>query len=279
MLEVCECANATVRRFDSDADLQYYAFMNALAFIHGTNAWPYRIEYWRAGRKITDQITAASRLAKTSHTAWSIEIGKAQWNYPDTVKKVAAFFETNSNLSKEISNILFLFREADYRVHSEITTIAMCALFENLVQILFRERKLPKTEKMIKTKELFQKAKAEVCEQIGQQISTKGEGYERLHKMVSDAHPFEIRAMSQAVFESLDLVWSDEIETIFEIWKNARNDLFHYKSRAMRSDDKWKKILEDESRIAGLINILLLKLFGYSGQMRCSAIEEKYRQI
>jgi BMFP domain-containing protein YqiC len=132
---------------------------------------------------------------------------------------------------------------------------------------------------MIKTKELFQKAKAEVCEQIGQQISTKGEGYERLHKMVSDAHPFEIRAMSQAVFESLDLVWSDEIETIFEIWKNARNDLFHYKSRAMRSDDKWKKILEDESRIAGLINILLLKLFGYSGQMRCSAIEEKYRQI
>jgi hypothetical protein len=55
--------------------------------------------------------------------------------------------------------------------------------------------------------------------------------------------------------------------------------LVHDKSRADRTDDEWKKLMTDESQIAGAINILLLKLIEYSGQMRCSAIEEKYRQV
>jgi hypothetical protein len=46
---------------------KFHAFMNALAFVNGTNAWPYRIQYWCAGQKLIDRVTAASRLSKTIH--------------------------------------------------------------------------------------------------------------------------------------------------------------------------------------------------------------------
>jgi len=46
-----------------------------------------------------------------------------------------------------------------------------------------------------------------------------------------------------------------------------------------RSEDDLKEISLAESRIAGAINILLLKLFGYSGYIRHSAFEDGYRQI
>jgi hypothetical protein len=45
------------------------------------------------------------------------------------------------------------------------------------------------------------------------------------------------------------------------------------------SEDELKASIINESQIAGAINILLLKLFGYSGHMRHSAFEDGYRQI
>jgi len=260
---------------------KFYALMNALAFVHGTNAWPYRIEYWRAGRKINDQVTAASRLAKTFHTPWPIEeVGKVQWSYTDTIKKVAAFFGTSSNLSKEISNILFLFREADNGVHSEITTTALCVLFENLVRRLFDELKLREKALSESTSlKLFAEAIEEVSNYIQPQIDKKGDGYKRLYGVVSKTQLFDMQERFHAVTNHYHLQWEDDMKIIFNIWSTARNSLVHDRTRADREDEEWKKLITDESQIAGAINILLLKLFGYSGQMRCSAIEEKYRQI
>jgi hypothetical protein len=69
------------------------------------------------------------------------------------------------------------------------------------------------------------------------------------------------------------------MELIFSTWQKARNPIVHDTTRADRTEDQFKESVINESRIAGAINILLLKLFGYSGLMRESAFEEKYRKI
>jgi hypothetical protein len=85
--------------------------------------------------------------------------------------------------------------------------------------------------------------------------------------------------MFQAVVNYFGLKWQDDMEDIFKTWKRARHPLVHGKAHAEMSEDELKASIINESRIAGAINILLLKLFGYSGHMRYSTFEDEYRQI
>ena len=266
---------------------KFDALMNAVAFTHGVHAWPYRIEYWRDGQKKLDRVTPACSLTRTSHAPFTealffnAKTGQVQWDLRDPMKKAASFFEANSGLSEEIVQILFLFREAGgEEVHSEIATLALCTLFENLVHLLFEELKLKeKALEENKTLGLFEQAKREIAQQISEQIAVKGEGYNRLHKAVPSLSLFTQREMFQAVVSHFGLKWQDDMEALFKTWKNARNLLVHHKERAGQSEDEVRNSVLDESRIAGVINILLLKLFGYSGWVRSSAFEDKYRQI
>ena len=264
---------------------KFYAFMKALAFVNGMNAWPYRIIYSRAGQNIADRVTAASKLSKTSHApftkrlSFNAKTGSLKWNFQESVIKAAAFFEADSNLSKEVSEILFLFREADEGVHSEITTIALCNLFENTVRLIFRELNLKEKAGADVDLKLFEEAKSEVADQISRQIAVKGEGYRRLHNVVRSAQLFSMEQMFQSVVNHFGLKWHDDMEVVFSTWKKARNPIVHDKMRSNISEDEQKVATINESRIAGAINILLLKLFGYSGWMRSSTFEDKYREI
>jgi hypothetical protein len=263
---------------------KFRAMMDALAFTHGAHPWPYRLEYWRGGRKIADQITCADRLPRTSHTpfdkrlAWNARVGNVEWDYLDALSKAAAFFESGSTLSEEVANILFLFREADDGVHSEITTTVLCTLFENLVRVLFRELKLE--EKALQEDPAlaqFEQAKSDVLSLIAK---SAGDEYERVRKVLATASPFSQREMLQAVARHFELKWETDLESIFKTWQQVRNRLVHNTSRAHRTEDQWKELLPNESRIAGGINVLLLKLFGYSGLMRASALEQEgYRTL
>jgi hypothetical protein len=59
----------------------------------------------------------------------------------------------------------------------------------------------------------------------------------------------------------------------------VRNLNVHRSEYASRSEDDWKEASLAESRIAGAINIVCLKLFGYSGYIRHSAFEDGFKQI
>jgi hypothetical protein len=85
--------------------------------------------------------------------------------------------------------------------------------------------------------------------------------------------------MFQTIVNHFGLKWQDDMDNIFKTWKRARHPLVHSKARAEISEDEQKAAVLNESRIAGAINILLLKLFGYSGHMRHSTFEDGYRQI
>ena len=268
---------------------KFNALMAALAFTNGANAWPYRIEQWRGGRKITDLIRPAERLTRISHgpftdnLAFHAGIVNESWNYQDTLKKAAAFFEANSNLSKEISHILFLLREADAKeVHSDVTMIALCALFENLVQLLFREMQLEENAKNANgtfkdaVLQFFVQArknsKTQITEQISAvQIAAEGEGWKRMDGVVRCAEPFSTPKKFQAILDQLqfDPQWRKDMELTFKTWYEARQHLFHYKERTSQSEDDLKKGRDPyQCQIAGAINVLLLKLIGYSGLMR-----------
>ena len=266
---------------------QFHAFMNALAFVNGTNAWPYRIQYWRAGQKLIDRVTAAKRLAKTIHApfpetlAFNARTGSIKWNFPDTMKLVTTFFETESALSEEVAYLMFLFRRAGSRgVHRDITTITLCVLFENVVRHIFKEMKLEeKARKENPVFDSFEQAKKTFIKGMDQQLIANDGGCKRIHDIVQSAEVFNAKHMLQTIVSHFSLQWDDDMELVFKTWQRARNPSIHQSKYATRSEDDLKEISLAESRIAGAINILLLKLFGYSGYIRHSAFEDGYRQI
>ena len=264
-----------------------HAFMNALAFVNGTNAWPYRIQYWRAGQKLIDRVTAAKRLAKTIHApfpetlAFNARTGSIKWNFQDTIKLIAKFFDTESMLSEEVAYLLFLFRQAGSKgVHRDITTITLCVLFENIVRHIFKELKLDeKARKENPVFDSFELAKKKCIEQMDQQLIANEGGHKRVHDIVQSAEVFNAKYMLQTIGSHFCLQWEDDMELVFKTWQRARNPSIHQSKYATRSEEDLKEISLAESRIAGAINILLLKLFGYSGYIRHSAFEDGYRQI
>ena len=271
---------------------KFHALMKALAFTLGMHAWPYRTQYWRDGKKVADRVTPTRRLAHTVHTPF----GLAHFDFQDVIRKATAFFESNSVLSKEVAYLLFLFREAaNYEsVNFDITVLATCVLFESLVNQLFEQLKLDNAAaketagltlsepaklelgEHIKHQiaSLVEQANSEADPKMRQQITSKQEAYRRLLTRL-----FDFREKFQAVVNYFQLQWKDDMEPVFRTWRAARNPLVHGARRTDQTEDESKDLMRAESLIAGAFNVLLLKLFGYSGQMSASAFEEEYRQV
>lgn len=264
-----------------------YAFMFALAFATGVDAWPYRIEYWCAGRKILDRVTTARPLSKTHHAAFSDRIafnaktGSIKWNFQETIKIISQFYDNESAFAGEITYLHFLFRQAgDDGVHGDITILTLCILFENLIRHIFRELELEKiARKENPVFEQFESAKRAFIKQIDTKNANLDEGHKRLLQTVRAAELFNVKSMFQIIVNHFGLRWEGDMELILQTWQKARNPLVHRGEYAYRSEDKMKETSIAESRIAGAINILSLKLFGYSGFMQHSTFEEGCRQI
>jgi hypothetical protein len=114
---------------------------------------------------------------------------------------------------------------------------------------------------------------------MDQQLIINDGGYKRIHDIIQSAEVFNAKHMLQTIISHFGLQWDGDMELVFQTWQRARNPSIHQSKYAARSEDDWKEISLAESRIAGAINILLLKLFGYSGYIRHSAFEDGYRQI
>jgi hypothetical protein len=258
---------------------KFFALMKALSFVQGVHAWPYRIEYQRRGRKITDRVTATRKLAKTIYTPFHLMSS----HFRDTIRRATEFFENDTPLSAEIARILFLFREAGNK--NDITTLTLCTLFESLVRLLFKYLNLEEAAvKLDPSLRFFETAKRELCGALNQKILEKdipeeGAGYERLRNYIGSAQIFSTEKMFRAVTHHFGLEWENDMQEVFDTWRDLRNPLAHGHERSNLSEDQWKRSMLGESRLAGVINILLLKLFGYSGKMSASILENKYRDI
>jgi len=245
------------------------------------------LRYWRAGKKIIDRITSAHSLLESIHApfcdtlAFNAKTGSVKWSFLDTVKAVKDFYDNDSDFTREIEYLHFLFRQAtDSNVHGDISILALCILFENLVRHVFRELKLEtnaREENPIWGQ--FELARETFIKKMDGENTVIDEGGKRLLQTIKSADPFNVKTMFQAIARQFKLKWDGDMNQIFETWKNARNPLVHRGEYGSRSEDELKEITIAESRITGAINILSLKLFGYSGYMRYSTFEDGYRQI
>jgi hypothetical protein len=266
---------------------KFYAIMNALAFMTGVHAWPYRITYWRADQKLIDRVTAAEPLTKTLYApfndtlAASARTGSSSWSFPDTVKLITKFFDSESLLSQEVGYLLFLFRQAGSKdVHRDISVLSLCVLFENLVRHIFFELKLDEKARVENPAyDSFKQAKDTIIQQMDPSLVESNEGYRRMQNILRSAEAFNAKQMFKIIVNHFGLKWEGDMELILKTWNQARHPAIHQSEYATRTEDDLKESTFAESRIAGAINILLLKLFGYSGPVSESALEDKYKKI
>jgi hypothetical protein len=180
-------------------------------------------------------------------------------------------------LSRELSQILYLSRVADDRVHSDISVIAFCTLFENLVRVLFSELDLSNSVPDMKP-EAFEKAKEGLLAHIPPELADGDPAYRRFFNIIKSAQFFRMDEMLTAVVAQLKIN-PDQMGKIFRTWKRARNPLVHETRRAEQSEAGIRDSILNESRIAGGINVLTLKAIGYSGWARISSFEDSYCEI
>jgi hypothetical protein len=103
--------------------------------------------------------------------------------------------------------------------------------------------------------------------------------YTRLSKILSSANPVSPPMRFNEVLDHLGLSEVEGYEELYGLWSGVRNPLSHRMSDSDESEEAWKKNVDAESRIAGAINCLVLKLMDYSGWVRLSAFENKYGKI
>lgn len=254
---------------------RFQSVLDAIGFTHGFNPWPQRIQQWREGKLVSDRITAPRRLAQTTHAPFDQTLGCS--DVPPPIHLVTRFFSQRSSLSRKISELLFLFRQAgDEMVHLPVRTLAFCSLFEGFVYLLFDELKLEK--KLRKTSsgfDEFLRARDQLAADLKKKGQAGDQASQRLAGLVSHADAVRVKDKFKVLCEAFGLDYS-QMKPHFEAWYDERNPLMHGTWREHRDTD-----FVHQARIAGAINILLLKLMGYSGKMvavRFGA-SETYRTI
>jgi len=258
----------------------FRAFLNALAFTHAQHAWPFSVEHRRDGKLLTDRIQLNENAAISPHAPFSEALAfnnrtkKLSWKYEDALEKAYTFFRSDAKLAREAEHLLFIFREATAQgIPKRIALLSLCSLLESLVRAIYEEEIAP--TKAAETAD-FQKVKKEVCADFNQRGQP---AYQRLSAIITSADSVNIRMRFDAVFEHLGLKPPEKWQELHRLWSKFRNPISHRMSKANESDESYEEDLLAESRIAGAINCMILKLMNYSGYVRRSAFEAKYAQI
>jgi len=258
----------------------FHAFLNALAFTHAQHAWPFSVEHRRDGKLITDRVHLHEDVADSPHAPFSEALAfnnltkKLTWSFSVPLERAYSFLSSGSQLAGEVETLLYIFREATgRRIPKRIALLSLCSLFESLVRAIYEEEIAPKTAEA--TAE-FQRVKNEVC---GDLLKRGQPAHERLVSILKPAEPVNNRMRYEAVIEHLGLKPQAYWQELYGLWSKFRNPMSHRMAKEDKSEDSIKDEFIAESRIAGAINCMILKLMNYSGYVRLSVYEDKYGQI
>jgi len=263
-------------------DLNHFSsFQKALAFVHGREAWPFTMQHWRHGQLILDRVRGWKVAAGTAHTPfngrlwYNSRVGNIQWDVVPPIDLAYRFFLRNSPLSRSVGTLLFHYRQAAAsHVHARITATVLCPLLENLVRVVDDHFQLLKPN--LKFEELQ--------EELSQLLKLRGASdpdasrrrhHKRLAGVVRKTPYRGTEEIFRAVFAHLELKWAGVWEETFVLWKSYRNTLMH----GGAASEDYRSDLIVESRIAGLINVIILRLIGYRGWAQLSAFDDKLSQI
>lgn len=259
---------------------RFQAFMAAVGFLYGKNAWPSRLEYRKAGRLILDRISAFEPSSGSPHLPFPERLwfnamaGEVSCDISDVFSKAYRFFERKNILSETIAKILFYLRESTKReVHNKVRTMSLCALLEHLVRAICRhEIRSVSNEQELRT--ILAEYDVPTLSMInaGRQLESL---VKKVIKEMKNPKPFTACKLFHRAFKITNQAWDQKAQDAFNYWKSNRNKLLHDGDHESDQTDE----LLVESRLAGAINILVLKLMGYSGITLVSAFEDNYRKI
>jgi hypothetical protein len=261
----------------------FQAFLNALAFTHAQHAWPFSVEHRRDGKLTTDRVHLHEDVADSPHAPFSEALAfnnltkNLKWSFGVALEHAYTFFSGDALMAREVETVLYIFREATGRgIPKRIALLSLCSLFESLVRAVYEEQVAPKNADAIAE---FQRVKDEVCAEL----LKKGQpAHQRLVSILKPAEPVNNRMRYEAVIEHLGLKPQAYWQELYGLWSKFRNPMSHRMAKEDKSEDSIKDELIAESRIAGAINCMILKLMNYSGYVRISAYEGdsgKYAQI
>ena len=253
---------------------KYETLSEAIAFVHGINAWPYRLQYWRAGSKAYDRLSAARPAPRTGHTPFSgLRHGVDMAGF---LPKVAEFLEPATPFNNDLRTMMYLFRQAGAEgVHGKIGSLALCSLLESLTTVLFIHFGLKAPPPA--TFADFGARRADVLTYIDG-LADPNDSTLRLRDCVSSAQPtkrLKVEQKFEMVCHHLGLPWDGKMKLVKEAWEQLRNNLAHGDFREGESitEQIYKADTLAKSRIAGGFNTVLLKLFGYNGSYNSSVFE------
>jgi hypothetical protein len=162
-------------------------------------------------------------------------------------------------------------------VHTRIAATVLCPFLENLVRSLaskydLRAVKDVSFEKVRgKTVEVLKATQAQCTDEALKPI------FDRFIGRCEHLDEWDTSQLFRVVTAHFGLAWEPRWEQIFSLWKKHRNLVLHRGKRD--PDDDYRDDLVVSSRIAGAINVLVLKTFGFSGQVRWSAFNDDYGNI
>ena len=100
----------------------------------------------------------------------------------------------------------------------------------------------------------------------------------RFRRILETAHYWSTREKIRAVVEHLGLAWEGDWEVLYCFWAANRGGLVHRGSKKCDDDDIAIEF-QVQSRIAGAINMIILKLMGYGGIVNSSVFEDQFKRI
>jgi hypothetical protein len=254
-------------------DTLFRAFLDALAFTHGQHAWPCLFEHRRDGKIVSDRVHLGAETGRSSHAPFNEHVffyaaaGKSQWKLQTCLGKAFDFLAHDSPLRDEITLLLYLMREASAPgVPHAITLLGVCTLFESLVHAIYDQQIAP--VKATDTK-AFEEAKVQICRELGEKAASLGDRtqYDRICAIVKSAAPVYRSTKFQEVARRLGLQPAEHWNEIYTLWSKSRNPLSHRITGNEESEESFKDHAIAESRIAGAINRMVLKVMGYSGHV------------
>ena len=260
------------------------AFLTALGFVFGRHPWHFLLEFRRDGKLVLDRVRPDTLPASIRFTAfndtqfYASRVHKQEWSTRQPISLAYAYFLPHSIESREMSNFLYHYREgAKEGVHTRIAATVLCPFLENLVRSLASKYDL----RAVKDAN-FEKVRGQTVEALKTAQSQCTDGalkpiFDRFIGRCEHMDEWDTSQLFRVVTAHFGLAWEPRWEQIFSLWKKHRNLVLHRGKRD--PDDDYRDDLIVSSRIAGAINVLVLKTFGFSGQVRWSAFNDDYGKI
>jgi hypothetical protein len=259
------------------------ALLETISFTHGQQIRRFHSQYWRDHKLVENCFRPILPTARTSNVPFPERLCFAgvlkeiSFHFPSAFDHVLQFFSVNDSAHFEIRDYLAELQHASAKgINPSHARLAVCRVFEGVVDLLFDDLKLGESPKTSADIMRFERAKTSTARWLSKK---KRPAFKRLQSFVRSAKALTTIQKYQAIVRHFGFKPDGITAQILADWNSRRHLLAHGRSDTKEGNAENLKAWLAQSRIAGGINLLILKRSGYSGKMRLSFLENTYVDI